>query len=338
MKRYPNWDILRLIAALDVVFIHWQTFLWPTPLRYGAQLDPVPTFVCLSGVLIPASFSASRNWQHFARKRILRVYPAFILSIVLVAVLFGPAAIWPTLLVYLTCGLREPAGQMNGSLWSLMAEEIFYTEHVISRLKRLWSPLLVCILLALSAAAWLATHSDSNANNLFRASTAFLVGNLAYFNLSKLDKISGWWFVAAFPALRIAQFLCRPIPFMELPLSSISAFLLVMGARNLPQVRWKMPDLSYGVYLYHWIVLSVAIRYLRHSPAELLLVTTAATLAVAAISWYAVESPALRLKNKPRPSSPTALDSTSSPSSQSALGPDPAGSDELSPLPANPPA
>jgi peptidoglycan/LPS O-acetylase OafA/YrhL len=68
------------------------------------------------------------------------------------------------------------------------------------------------------------------------------------------------------------------------------------GPRLIP---WKMPDLSYGVYIYHWPVLA----YLDATfglttlglPASFV-ATIAILLPLTLASWYLIEQPALRLK------------------------------------------
>jgi peptidoglycan/LPS O-acetylase OafA/YrhL len=60
--------------------------------------------------------------------------------------------------------------------------------------------------------------------------------------------------------------------------------------------------LSYGVYLYHMPVINAAIAWpLGFGGAAALWVCTVVTLALAALSWLAIERPALRMKPRPRP-------------------------------------
>src|SRR5579872_5219447 len=97
-KHLPNLDWLRLLLAVEVVWMHAQGVL-PThePL---IMIPAVPAFIALSGFLIPASFQSSRSWGHFARKRALRVVPGFILSFILIWLLLGATPIGPVVAFY----------------------------------------------------------------------------------------------------------------------------------------------------------------------------------------------------------------------------------------------
>ena len=56
-------------------------------------------------------------------------------------------------------------------------------------------------------------------------------------------------------------------------------------------------DLSYGVYLYGWPIQQALYALFPHAPVTALLAASLVpSLGVAALSWYAVEKPALRLK------------------------------------------
>ncbi len=304
--RYNNFDYLRLFLALDVLFIHWQASNWGTPLRWSPLVDPVPCFVALSGLLIPDSFRASKNWQHFAWKRMIRVYPAFLCCLVLVLALFGSHALWPTLLVYLTVGLIEPKGQVNGVLWSLMLEEILYGWHVISRLTKLWGTPIAVLCLIASMCVWYPEQHNLAWSNITRTSAAFFAANIAYRNLAALDKVSPLWFVGAFALTRIPVhafigftpldgFIARSISMALIPIGPVG---LVLAVRAIPQIRFQIPDVSYGVYLYHGVILLAALHYCRTNPALQMEITLPATLALSAASCYLVERPALKLKNR----------------------------------------
>src|SRR4051812_20185217 len=104
-KRYPYLDLLRLFLALEVAYsVHWAYKGYSH--YFTIWIDPVPCFVCLSGMLIPQSFSSSerrygnRGWQHFAWKRFLRVFPPFVACLLLILILQGPLDVWHSLIMY----------------------------------------------------------------------------------------------------------------------------------------------------------------------------------------------------------------------------------------------
>lgn len=287
-QRYPNLDLLRLFLALEVVGIHLSA-------RFHTEsyilLDPVPTFVCLSGLLIPASFESSRGWAHFAWKRILRVYPAFLVSFALVAALSGPAPLRPTLLTYLTMGAIT-TGTANGPLWSLLLEEALYTSHVLTRLRRLWRVETVLFLFAACMVGLSLLDPSAWVSQLLRASCAFFAGNLAYFWRDKWQSLSGWWFVAIVTAFRLAKIAGWEGAVTLSPFVCVSA---VLAARNLPQIKRNIEDYSYGVYIYHQPIINALLGI----GGAAWVVAPAASLAFSAFSWKLIEKPCLKAKDRP---------------------------------------
>ena len=312
--KYPNWDVLRLLAALTVVIgVHWEASAWGLPLRYRAFIpfDAVPVFVCLSGVLIPASLETSIKdyggdaWKNFAWKRFLRVYPALVASLILCLLLFGPTVLWPTLLGYLTVGIISAAASVNGALWSLSLEELLYGWQVVSRLKNLagkWTSL-VCLIACV--ALWFPFRYDTAANNILRAAASFFVGTLIYYSLPKLARIPGSWLLATWLLIRVTVFVffsdITVSHVQSIVVSPVSAALIVLGLRNIRQLAWHFPDISYGVYVYHVPLLLFGVKVFRLAPVPLLIWTLTSTVVVSALSWLLIERRALQLKGAFKP-------------------------------------
>ena len=61
----------------------------------------------------------------------------------------------------------------------------------------------------------------------------------------------------------------------------------------------RLPDISYGIYLYGWPVESLWIWFHRGSPWIAFLGSTIICFALGWLSWHFVERPALALKGKP---------------------------------------
>lgn len=300
MKRRNNLDLLRLFLAGEIVVGHGGLhgpWLW--------LLSPVATFVCLSGFLIPRSFGDSRNWGHFAWKRFLRVGPGFILGLALVGILLGSNKIIPTLNFYATFGFH-PDGRYNPVFWTLLVEEVLYAFHALSRiiLKR-WTLGMALFCFGASYVAYLAIalplgHQPENDHTFDAVSLVpcFFAGNVASF-LVKPGFVVPWKpiLIGVLGIVSGVMFdhYRENVPLVALfPLPCMLGVLLAYSA---PQFPWKMPDLSYGIYLYHFPIL-VAMGGLGHYIgngrfAEFVAVVVAASLA----SWYLIEKPALRLKD-----------------------------------------
>lgn len=289
--RFANLDLLRLFLALEVVVGHLRSIY-----RIGDTPEPIPAvaaFVCISGFLIPGSLAHSRGYVEFAWKRICRVVPAFVLSLLLVAALFGAKHIGGTLLYYLTLGVV--GATYNPPLWSLMLEEILYAFHAASRM--LFNPKLVTGLLTILTLATLVHHP------IFRykigIAACFFAGNLLYLNRDKLSRIS-WAPCAAciafiffgLPTIRhfISGYYLQPLQL----LAAVSGVVLALRA---PSFEVQIPDLSYGTYAYHWPIVWFA-KGLGLSFAVQFAVTVPAVLVLATGSWYLIESRALKYKNR----------------------------------------
>lgn len=148
--RTNNFDLLRLLAAIQVVIVHgldhlrlvgvpapsWQWFLEAFP--------GVPIFFAISGFLISLSYERSADLKTYAQNRMLRIFPGlwacFIVSVGLVALLaprllhVGVRQFVPWVAAQLTLGqFYNPAwlrgygvGVLNGSLWTIPVELQFY--------------------------------------------------------------------------------------------------------------------------------------------------------------------------------------------------------------------
>jgi len=115
-----NLTFIRTALALGVLCFHafgaigiefWQ-FAW------------VPAFIAISGFLITQSLTQSHSYRHFAWKRVLRIGPAFLVSLALVTALGG--SVVGALVDWLSVLLDWAAQGVNPPLWSLSLEEVLY--------------------------------------------------------------------------------------------------------------------------------------------------------------------------------------------------------------------
>src|SRR5216684_113484 len=78
--RVNNFDLLRLLAALQVAVVHSLGFLKPGYFArlLGSGLDRfpgVPIFFVISGILISKSYEHSDSLRDYLRNRCLRIFP-----------------------------------------------------------------------------------------------------------------------------------------------------------------------------------------------------------------------------------------------------------------------
>jgi peptidoglycan/LPS O-acetylase OafA/YrhL len=303
------------------------------------QFRGVPIFFFISGVLVASSLAGRGSVTVYLERRARRVLPALWLAGalgLLTLALFGQIggelrslSFWAWLVSQLTVlQVYNPdffrdygVGVLNGSLWTIPVEITFY--------------------LLLPAAAWLAAFADNRRRafvgllvlgSLVSYLTFVFVLSYPELFLARLLKITVaphlWIFgfgvlvfvhfhrasaivrrsPALFPAAYlIFAFVLRPhlIPAVgELLGQALLSMAVLAVAIALPPVSPKLlrgTDVSYGLYLFHMLVVNVLVE-LGWRGYGAVLVTLFVTTMIAAISWFAIERPALRGRFFPRPS------------------------------------
>ena len=148
--RVNNFDIIRLVAALQVVFIHTAWHLkvleFDSPLMLFIERFPgVPIFFFVSGFLISRSYETHSELTNYARNRAFRIFPALWVCVTLSILSVAATGYFATHTVSLPKFLGWFAGQMtvlqsfnpgflkdygvgalNGSLWTISVELQFY--------------------------------------------------------------------------------------------------------------------------------------------------------------------------------------------------------------------
>jgi peptidoglycan/LPS O-acetylase OafA/YrhL len=79
---------------------------------------------------------------------------------------------------------------------------------------------------------------------------------------------------------------------------SLACLAMVAFAIAAPQVRFRVHDISYGTYVYHAPLLALFVDRHQVRGARLWLLMLPSVLALATLSWFFVERPALRFKNR----------------------------------------
>lgn len=280
MTRYPLFDVFRLLLALEVVRYH---AVYPSPLL----LPAVPAFLALSGFLVLQSFEHSRSWGHFAWKRACRIVPAFLLMLVLVYALFGASDVGRVLAFWATLG-QNGDKPVNGPVWSLGWEELYYVLlgclFTLGAYKRLWLIVLFAVLASVfSLAAWNYVPGGFSRWPIPLAS-AFFIGNAMYLLRDKLASFR-WLGV---PLLGAGAYVEATTQFSALSTLLVAPGLLLLAVGFGRSMKWRVPDLSYGCYIYH--------RPLSYAFGFGLTFGLALT-AICVGSYYLVEKPALAFKN-----------------------------------------
>ncbi len=142
--KYNNFDLLRILAATQVVIFHSVAYLHlakPPGYDFFLLFPGVPMFFAMSGYLISASYERNTDLKNYIKNRIFRIYPALwfcILLTIVTASIFGGINFlnWQTpawLFSQLTGCIYTPGflkhygiGAYNTSLWTIPVELQFY--------------------------------------------------------------------------------------------------------------------------------------------------------------------------------------------------------------------
>lgn len=332
-----NFDLLRICAALQVVLMHgfWHLQV-PSPSWRPLleSLPGVPVFFAISGFLISRSYERSTDLASYARNRALRIYPALWVCILLTVVVASAAgfsfahrqaATWlPAQLVGLIYTPRFldgfGFGSYNGSLWTIPIELQFYVAVpvIYALLRRAGWRIeagLAALLLAFAAVALVFASTVPPALEgqpepvlvkLLRYSFAphiymFLAGAL----LQRLKVERSPWiagkglhWLAAYLAL---YFLLPRNPWTAIGgalLLAVCVVALAYSATGLSQRLLRGNDVSYGVYIYHGLLMNIMLVLGWQGRVGSMVGLVVGALLMGLASWRFVEQPCLRRKRK----------------------------------------
>jgi peptidoglycan/LPS O-acetylase OafA/YrhL len=331
-QRRNNFDVLRLAAAVAVLVSHSFALTGrPEPVLGQVTLGTagVIVFFGISGYLI------TRSWVHephpikFCVKRALRIYPAFIVVLVITAFVIGPLASALSVSAYfrssepVTYVLKNLSlwvetvhlpgifqhnpypGVVNGSIWTLTMEARAYViVAILGILGALRHPrigvvaLIVVQLLAVRHWPWGPYLGD---DTFLRA---FVVGGCVYLLTPWLP----WrWDLTAL--LLVAWGITADTRLGIYTIAVAFPYAAVVIAHKTPAswrrlVRWG--DFSYGIYVWAFVVQQlVALLIKGITPLGMIAISLPVTYALGAASWLLIERNALRLK--PSPTAPTTV-------------------------------
>jgi len=330
-KRDNHFNFIRLVLALLVLVSHSPeltdgdrgreilTRIFHT-LSFGELA--VDGFFLLSGYLIVQSWQASPEAWKFLRKRLLRIYPGFIAAALICAAIVGPLASDPVgyFSSFDLAGFArsvallhspelppvfsgQPYPHINGSMWTIHYEFACYLAVLVLgllgavRRPGYWLAVtLTCFALAICQ-RMLPPDRVMPSSMMLRFATVFFTGGCFRLYHAIIPRSS--WLALLSGVVLIAGLFSAPAA--ELTLAIAGGYLLFwFGFLSLPHLARfnKLPDVSYGVYLYAWPIQKLLLRaYPEMSPWTLCVTASLLSVIAGIASWYAVEKPFMRLKH-----------------------------------------
>jgi peptidoglycan/LPS O-acetylase OafA/YrhL len=299
-KRYPNFDVLRLLLAAEVAAVHVCAHLDPN-FDWPGFVMAVPAFLGISGFLVLQSYSESGSWRVFAIKRTLRILPALLVSFALCLVLFDWQLVRNSGLLWISGGLYRTSGLTNVPLWSLAWEELAYLGlAVLWWLGAYHRPFFIWLLWAVSiGVVWVsASRLEPSRLIILFLGPAFFTGNLMFIYRRYLLAVPSYLPWIAFYIMLRWHFVPESRFFGGAMLLLVQTFSVVwVGMAGATIFPFRLPDISYSVYIYHFpILVFIANRCNPTSVGQLAAFTAMALVPLCLGSWYLVEKPMLRLK------------------------------------------
>lgn len=334
-----NFDFLRLLFSSLVIVSHSFYLTLNDDREIGKVLTDnqfslgelsVNCFFVISGYLIYKSLNRSLHWRDYMWKRILRLYPGLIVMLLFTlaivpffhsgkfGAIFSQSDYWQYLynlsLFYAPNVIEgvftdNPFGpSINGSLWSLSFEFTMYLGLSVLFFianKKIHKFLLTVVYLVLIPINFSPEIIDLNLVPLlsdaqtYRLGCYFFGGSLlAVYSIEKFPNKKLIFYVLLFlyilgvfvGAGKLAGFICLP------------TIIILFGLQKsflIKDIGSSIGDISYGVYIYGWLVQQSLLHFFNLSTSQLTLLTLLLSYILGYLSWHLIEKKALLYKNIP---------------------------------------
>ena len=338
--KHNNFDLLRLFAAFQVLIVHSFYHLYTehnlqlpsginTFLKFINFFPGVSIFFLISGFLIALSFDKNSNIVEYAKNRILRIYPALYVNIilsVLVLYYFGfvqfNCEFFSWLLAHTTIvQFYNPemfrgfgVGVINGSLWTISVELSFYILLPFLMLLFTKNRFYLFFFLLASFMIWMYDLSSSKEfffNKLLHSSILpylflFVIGIFFYKYLESLkkyfqDKFLLWFMIYIAFGIMIEYFSIEKnflYYFFKWAIFSFLIFLFAFSYRNFSEKLLKRNDYTYGVYIYHMLIINIFVYLDLVGQSSYVISIIVLSLIFGIFSWHIIEKPFLGMKKR----------------------------------------
>jgi peptidoglycan/LPS O-acetylase OafA/YrhL len=339
--RDNNFNLIRIVAALAVLITHSFALTIGTgdaePFRETLGMTmgsiAVDVFFITSGFLVTASLLSRQSVIDFAWARVLRIFPALLVMLILTVFVLGvcvsnlPPALYladsRTYFYFMKCatlitGVAENlpgvfAGNpfrntVNGSLWTMPYEIRMYavlavTWVVLRMVKNRGFRFLQLALVAgcvVAGVVVVARHFYLPSDGQFARLFFMFFSGAAFYVLRAHIRLSRAYFWLAVTALLLSALANKHVFFIVYELSiAYVLFYLAYIPRGAIRKYNLLGDYSYGVYIYAFPIQQTVVALLPGVSVQAMLAASASvTLLLAALSWHLLERRALGLKGR----------------------------------------
>jgi peptidoglycan/LPS O-acetylase OafA/YrhL len=337
--RDNNFNLIRVVAALAVLVTH--SFALATGSRDAEPLDgtlgmtlgtiAVDVFFLTSGFLVTSSLLTRQRTGAYFWARMLRIYPALWVMLLLTVFVLGPALTSTPLSTYLASsktykyvlkcstliggvaynlpGVFEGnpfKGEVNGSLWTMPYEVRMYAILVLVWLvlraaaeARLLVFRAVMVISSIAAGIGvIAGHFFFPPASLFLRLFFMFFTGAAFFVLRKHIRIDRWVLLPLIAGLAVTAAGNKDAFFVVyvVSIAYVLFYAAYVPAGFIRQYN-RVGDYSYGIYIYAFpIQQTIAALIPGVSVSGMLVISAAATVLMATLSWHLLERRALALK------------------------------------------
>ncbi len=318
VKRDNCFDFLRYLFAFSLILVHFCTLTDTEQFWFISGQMRVKAFFTITGFLVVYSFLRRKSLKVYCWKRIVRIMPAYITTILLcylAGYFFSTASatdyyfsaqslkylvanlsflnfIEPCLPGLFTDNIYGPF--VNGSLWSMKLEVIFYilVPLIVFLMQKVNKTIILAIVYVLLTIYNQFYDNSVNTIIYFFSGTAILL----YFDwfCQHIKWIFSFCLVYMFI---IFSFDYSFLYYIEPLIFSAIIVAIAYFCKPLNFLQ-KYDNISYGLYLYHFPVIQVLVQYKLHQYNIYLtfVITLLITILIAIASWYIIEKPMLKYK------------------------------------------
>ena len=324
---------VRLLFALMVLVGHAFVVVLGTPsdepaifFHYRPSYLAVNLFFIASGFLVTKSMLYREDMVEYGAARSLRIYPALIVHVLFVMFVIGPFVtsmpileffkhpdFWTqplqVLSFYQTDMFLPGAFERNheaigsGALWTLRYELLAYIGTAIAfmlgLLKHKWMLIMQFVIFVI---AWPLAHLTgiydqvpATIQSILRFGLAYGLGAAIY---ALQDKLS-FHILGVFILGLIAGLFNGTVWFEIIVTIWLGYMVFWMAYVQIPALNGlkKLSDTSYGIYIYHWVILQAVVYFIPGlNPAQLILIALPIVVIISYASWHLIEKPMLKRK------------------------------------------